>query len=299
MFGLTDMASCELTEIVHINCYGGDFVWRIKMRIAQLYISPGVQTFGDRLKEKYSLRDYTDKDSPAIFYGAFSASPPKILAHRSLAVILWAGTDVLRLLKAFREPDWGQTKKYKLIASKPNIHHICRSACLQEDFDSIGLKYHFLRVSPVLPEYFSVKPLGPDIYCYGVDRKPEKYGGEIIDRLKADFPLINFRSNCLEHETYQDYSQMQKIYRRCFLALRLTQHDGLPNTVLEMGLCGRKCVYNGDLPNALPYRNYQEIKRHIQVEHEKVGSPGDKVISQRIREMLDIPEDWLDTEFYV
>jgi len=268
------------------------------MRIKQLYTSPGVQTFGDRLRKKYNLREYNDKNSPAIFYGAFSASPPKILAHKSLAVVLWAGTDVLRLLKAFQESDWGQTKKYKLIASRKNIHHICRSAQLQRDFDSIGLKYHFVRVSPVLPEYFQVTSLGREIYCYGYDRKPEKYGGELIEKLKTDFPYITFRSHCLEHETYRTYSQMQEVYNRCFIALRLTAHDGLPNTVLEMGLCGRKCVFNGDLPNALPYKNYKDIKKHVFSEYNKVGGPGDTAVSVKIRDLLNISEDWLDTEFY-
>lgn len=268
------------------------------MRIRQIYTSPGVADFEARIQKRYNLIPYTNPKEPAIFYGCFSAAPPTILAHKSLAIVLWAGTDVLRLLKAFAKPDWGQTKHYKEIAKRSNIHHICRSKCLQNDFDSVGLKYHFLRVSPVISEYFQNTVLGSDIYCYGAARKPEKYGGEIIERLKVDFPGIKFRDHCLQHETYLPYEKIYKIYQKCFLGLRFTQHDGLPNTVLEMGLMGRNCIFNGDLPNSLSYETYEDIKKLIIQEYNKIGKTGDEVISQKTRELLDIGEDWLDTDWY-
>ena len=268
------------------------------MRIKQIYTSPGLSNFEDRIQKRYDLTGYTNPNEPAIFYGCFSASPPMILSHKSLAIVLWAGTDVLRLLKAFAEPDWGQTSKYKEIARRSSIHHICRSKCIKDDFDSVGLKYHFLRVSPVLPWNFQCSKLGPDIYCYGSARKPEKYGGEIIERLKKDFPRINFRDRCLEHETQISYEDMRKEYEKCFLGLRLTMHDGLPNTVLEMGLMGRNCIFNGDLPNALPYETYEDIKKIILQEQTKVGTMGNQNLTEEIRDMLAIGEDWLYTKYY-
>jgi hypothetical protein len=127
--------------------------------------------------------------------------------------------------------------------------------------------------------------------------KAEKYGGPRIQKLQKIFPDIKFLSKDLKNETLP-HEEMPSIYSQCFLGLRLTMHDGLPNSVLEMGLMGRRSVYNGDIPGAIPYTSFNGIVDAIQKERKKVGNSGNQEISNEIRGMLDISNDWLDTTFY-
>ena len=283
-----------------------------------------MKALGERLCAKYALLPYRDPNEPAIFYGIFPGACERILRHRSLAVLLWAGTDLQLLREAYRTLDrpslnkliqlaelpfesWlsftdvfraSTTNKMISAANLPNVRHISRSECLSNDFNIIGLRYKFARVSPVIPEYFPQVPLGNCVYCYGALRNSEKYGGDWIEQLKKDLPHIQFIDRCLEHETTISYGKMHTTYEKCFIGLRLTKHDGLPNTVLEMGLMGRKCVYNGDLPNAVPYNTYDDVKNIIEREYKNRGEPSHVGLAEKTRKLLDISDDWLQTVWH-
>jgi hypothetical protein len=148
------------------------------MRIKQIYVSKCLDHFRERMYQKYDLVPYTDPYSPAIFYGGFPTVVSSIIpSHKSIAVVLWAGTDALKLLQAYKQPSWKYSSPYKRMLGFTNCFHICRSNWLKEDFDCIRMQYRFLPVSPVLPEQFFLTPLGRDVYCYGAVRKPKVYGG--------------------------------------------------------------------------------------------------------------------------
>ena len=93
-----------------------------------------------------------------------------------------------------------------------------------------------------------------------------------------------------------------ELYKKCFIGLRFTSHDGLSNTVCEMGAMGRKMINNGDTPNCIPYdlNNIDKIVDDINQEYER--SRGDlfraSVISNQVNEFLNIGDDFLNTEFY-
>lgn len=269
------------------------------MRICQLYTSPGMSpSFAERMQKKYGLQEYRDRNQPAIFYGFFSAAPPVVAAHKSIGVILWAGTDALRLVSLRKGEKIPRREIVEKVLEMNNVYHICRSECIRRDFEFCKLPYKFVRVSPTYPWLFSPKPLGPSIYCYGQKFKPEKYGAEKVQRLREIFPGITFLSKDLINEPIP-YERMHLFYTQCFLGLRLTKHDGLPNSVLEMGLMGRKSVYNGDIPGSIPYNSFDDIVDTIKEERKKIGCPGSLKISNRIRDMLNISDDWLDTDFYI
>lgn len=269
------------------------------MRIRQLYVSPGMSAdWGDRLRRKYGLQKYKDRNQPAIFYGFFSAAPRVVISHKSIGIILWAGTDALRL---FNYKKYGKkipsSEVVEKVLEMEQMYHICRSEYIQKDFEYCGIPYKFLRVSPSYPWLFFPKSLGSCIYCYGYKFKPEKYGANTIQKLQRIFPDIEFLSKDLKDEMIP-YEEMFSVYEQCFLGLRLTSHDGLPNSVLEMGLMGRKSIYNGNIPGAIPYDSFNDIVDSIREERKKIGNLGDREISSEVRSMLDISDDWLDTDFY-
>ena len=86
------------------------------------------------------------------------------------------------------------------------------------------------------------------------------------------------------------------MYRRCFIGMRLTEHDGLAHTVTELGLMGRRCVWNGGSPNAIPYKNVDDVVVAIEAERECLPDP--EMVAEEMRAYLDIGTDWLDTEWY-
>jgi hypothetical protein len=94
---------------------------------------------------------------------------------------------------------------------------------------------------------------------------------------------------------------MMQIYKRCFIGLRFTEHDGLSNTVCEMGLMGRMVINNGDVPNCIHYdkNNIKDIIETIDFEwkHSEITDKT-KVVSDAVKTYLNIGEDFLNTEYY-
>jgi hypothetical protein len=111
------------------------------------------------------------------------------------------------------------------------------------------------------------------------------------------FPQIKF----IKTESVFDYSRQDllEVYKKCFLGLRLTQHDVVANTACEMGLMGRRMIWNGDLPNAIHYENnVDKIAELIRKEWENRSILDYKKTAQDVYDYLDVGEDWLDTGYY-
>ena len=81
-------------------------------------------------------------------------------------------------------------------------------------------------------------------------------------------------------------------YKSCFIGLRLTTHDGLPNTICELGLMGRRCIYNGQLPHSIPYSNADDIVESIEREF-KSRNEDNTLIANDMYDYLNIGDDWL------
>jgi len=90
---------------------------------------------------------------------------------------------------------------------------------------------------------------------------------------------------------------MHEVYTKCFIGLRLTAHDGFPNTVAELGLMGRKCAWNGASPNAIPWQSVDDLVAAIRTESESIGQENAE-LAARVRGYLDIGRDWLSPEYY-
>ena len=93
------------------------------------------------------------------------------------------------------------------------------------------------------------------------------------------------------HTTYKP-DQLDEIYKSCFLGLRLTKHDGLPNTVLELGLMGRNCIHNGNIPNCLNYNTVEDIIQIINEEYKKREIKSKNIVDD-VYDFLNIDNNWL------
>lgn len=56
---------------------------------------------------------------------------------------------------------------------------------------------------------------------------------------------------------------------------------------------GRKCVYNGNLPNAMPYKNVDDIVRIINEEYEKRHEDNQYIVDEMFN-YLNIDDSWME-----
>ena len=255
------------------------------MRIKQAFV--GSPFFKDAFLKKYGLEEYRLKDEPAIFFGCYHTNWRWVMAHQSIVVIIWAGTDATRILSGDRFHKF-------LCKNRHRIFHVAISKYIEKDLAMAGLAY---KSFPVLPHTVSgIEPLphGNSIYAYIPHIRPEFYGSQLVKQVKYHFPDIPV-IRC----STRDYSRddlIKYVYPKCFIGLRLTPHDGLSNTVIELALCGRRSVCNAGYPTTLPWKNIESVIRLIR--REKTNPPNPKEISDTVKKWLNVENDWLNVEFW-
>ncbi len=263
------------------------------MRIKQLYCNFG-KGFKEAFSKKYQMVNYTDILSPAVFFGCVAHRDLGVVYnHKGLCIIIWAGSDIKAIADENKVPInsiWIQMLKHR-----ENIKHIAISKWIADDLDKLGIKYYRLPILPHNNSDIHPCPLGSSVYMYQPDNP--LYNGGIYEKVKKNLPY-----NFIE-ATVHTYSreQLMEVYKDCFIGLRFTDHDGLSNTVCELGLMGRRVINNGDIPNCLPYETVEDVIRLVKREYEySILLPKimPEVISERVKCYLNITEDFLDTGFY-
>lgn len=229
------------------------------------------------------MKIYKDPFEPAIFYGMYQKDVTVLEKHKGLAIVIWRGSDILK-------------KKRLRLAIKKRAKHIAISSFITKDLKKAGVPYKFIPITGV--DYSKFKPfvLGNEIYVYALKSRFDFYGGKIISKIKK---RCKYKVNLVKESNMYSRKELFKIYSRCFCGLRLTPHDGVANTVIELGLMGRKCIYNGDTPNAIPWnrKNIDEILENINIESKKVGKT-DFSTSSKVKKYISVGEDWLDTGYW-
>lgn len=257
----------------------------------------GLHNFKNRIADKYGFIPYTTPDEPAVAFGIYHQNTiDKILHSNKLTIIVWAGTDVYDF--CFRP----KTMDYNGITQKKNVRHIAISKWISNDLSKCGISHICLPVNVVsiIKEKFKPVPLGTKIYTYSFALRPNLYGRAVIDAVKKRLPGVEFidinnPTNTPDLPFASD--KMPKIYGQCLMGLRPTAHDGCSNTVVELGLMGRRCIHNGWLPGSVPWNGVDDIVKTIREEQKKTGSTNN-LLAKQTAKYIDIPEDWLDTEFW-
>jgi hypothetical protein len=224
----------------------------------QLKISDSVIFFKDKLMEKYNLTEYTSINGPTIFFGMYDDNDYKVFSeHVGEKVIIWTGSDALKLIN---KKSWHNKLQ--------NSNNIAISSFINQTLNSINIKNVIKPITPT-KNLINIKPKGEFIYWYyNSDDKKDFYGGKIVEQIEklTKYKIIKTITNSFNHE------QLKDIYEKCFLGFRFTEHDGLSNTVVELGLMGRYCIHNGDTPNSLKYdkNDINHIIKLIDYEYSKI-----------------------------
>jgi hypothetical protein len=260
------------------------------MRIKQCRVSKQVESFRYYFRKRYDLGKYLDINSPVLFFGLYEhIDVKKLLLHnpQSLVVVLWGGSDILK------------QERIDAIRHLKNVKHIALSSFIQEDLRRNDLSCKLVPISTSKLKDLKCCPLGNEIHTYVPsvgDEFYKFYGGLIIEEVQKKCKYKINISMGFNHYSRED---LIKIYRRCFLGLRLTPHDGIANTVVELGVMGRKCIYNGGTPGSIKWSpdRIDEIVKNIECEAKNIGSINEK-LSNKWWMFLNTGNDWLNTKFW-
>lgn len=254
------------------------------MRIKQGRLSKGIGSF--KFLEKYGLSKYENPKKSSIFFGCYKYPQDfsTIINHEALGIIVWCGADSYMI----------NPQKLKAIKEKKNIQHIAISRFIEKDLRNAGISFKRLPINPG-KNIADPQSLGDSIYCYAPKYAYNYYGGKIIDELKEILPNEKFiiTKSCTQYPK----DQLIKLYKQSFIGLRLTKHDGLPNTVIELGLMGRRCIFNDNIPNAIHWWTIQDIIRIIKVEKLKIGQTNIQ-LTKAMFNFLNINDSWLNENYW-
>lgn len=263
------------------------------MRIRKTLIT--IESFQKPFKLKYGLRFYTpdnDKDEPLIAFGCYTKTAIAwLMAHRGFLVIVWSGGDAMNLRK------WGYFVKY-LKANEDRIFHIAYSHWIKKDLDDVGLKYIERVVLPVTFEWLKFEPEHDGkIYHYHNRSKGmySFYGTDLVNDLERRKKL-QFVKTAFGHVGVKS-QQMYDYYKSCYMGVRLTWHDNMSLSCIEMALMGRPSIFNGNIPGAIPFKDKDDARRLILEYHKNKPKPSQE-LADEMRKFVYDDEKWLDTEYY-
>jgi hypothetical protein len=262
------------------------------MKITQLYVSYDILAFGEHMKKKFHLDTYHDDCSPAIFFGCYRREDIAIISqHKSIAVVIWAGSDAMN------------PQLVDLVGGlKRGLHnpvfHIATSSFIENDLRRASVPFLRFNYYPKDEKIFTPVPIGNKVYIYSCQPRSDSqcfYGFDYIPVLKEAFPETEFIIQYSNPSTVS-FEKMPEIYSQVAVGLRLVPHDGCSCTVLELGFMGRKCLWNGCLPNAIPYNSIDDIISSIKKELSRTGET-DFQISEYCKRAI-AGNSWLETSTY-
>lgn len=261
------------------------------MRFTQAYVSPDLPFFESMFREKYDLAPYHDPYQPSLFYGCYRGDDvEKLRAHQSLGVVIWGGTDITLPYV------WQVLKPLKRTRLNP-LCFVAGSSYIAADMKYKEIPFLRRNVVPIQTEdFFQPKPLGTKVYVYlGAPHREHIYGAQLLPEIQERLPHVEFICHYSEPETLP-HLIMAQVYEECGIGLRLVEHDGCSCTVVEMGLMGRKCVWNADFPNAIPWKTVEDVVEAIEAELAQAGSVN-RELAESVRQAV-TQDDWLYTESY-
>ncbi|XWV24943.1 multiple glycosyltransferase domain containing protein [Tupanvirus deep ocean] len=302
--------TCSSINNIKLNMHRED------IPIKQIYIARHLRMgFGEVIKKSTDLQEYNDPYLPVIFYGVWSKEDLNVLiGNKSLKVIIWSGGDIN--YAPYREKHINDMviNNISEIKKLTKIVHISKSNFISKSLDSFGINH--MNIPYITVDYNKFKPVpkGNSIYVYTSPVMTKYYGSDLYEKIVEKYKNINFIFACCEasHQYimrtgykskynikyYKKDDLIDNIYPKCFLALRLTVHDGIANTVQELGLMGIKSVHNGNGPSCLNYNTFEDICRHIDNEIKTIGVC-DTELANKVKAYLKLSPDFYNTKFYI
>lgn len=292
------------------------------MKIKRLYAPWDMEYFGPAMMEKYGMEKYAPnnlhREEAAVFFGCYGrGSKIDVKSHIEYGirkgkynpiVIVWSGSDSTRLHEVGWFVDF-------LKQHKDRIFHIAHSHWIQTDLKHFGLDIIDKVIFPVDLKNFKFEgQKGTSVYHYGEQKvRPWYYGTDKIKELKKKWATPNIY---ITGPGVYRKEEVYEMYKDSFIGVRLTEHDNMALSCVEMGLMGRPSIFNGNIPCAIPYMEnpytYYEPRTRTQwiwqdeslmpkvanMILERRDLEPDKLLAEEMREFVYDDEEWLNTGYY-
>ena len=256
-------------------------------RVNCLAPSYSMGVWGDTLSKQYDLQSQVyHQDAPTMFFGCYTQRDlARILQHRGSGIMVWAGSDAMVYTEAI-----------EVLRVKDNLKHIAISHWIDKKLTARGIPHEYL-VIPLTdmslwwPDEKMYEEEEKLIYCYAPNNKTYRRFmlREVADKLPGGFGLV-----VVDNHTQYTKVELQTIYRKCFVGIRLTWWDGAAASAQELGLSGRRTIWNGQTPYSIGYTNVDSIVAAVLNEAE--NQPDQFEIAEATRSFLHTDQDWLNVE---
>lgn len=255
-------------------------------------VSPSLYaSFGEAFLSKFNLEDksniYEDSDEPTIYFGCYKQSDiDRIAKNKSkFKILVYGGTDATKV------------RNMSQIKNISNLYHVAISNFISDDLLMYRIPHKKVPITPIDHSNYDFKAnkLGEDIYIYiNSEAKSDIYGKDIYTEIMERLP--SYKYHICEYRSHSR-EELIEIYKKCFIGLRLIDHDGLSNTVIEMGIMGRYNIHNGGTPASLPYADIEDVIDHIERQSDWIGRKNIK-LSNRIKKYVTLSDEWKTSHFW-
>lgn len=181
----------------------------------------------------------------------------KVISH-------WIGTDVL-LAK--------ENKNFNKVLKYIDCNLTC-SPVLKEELKEIGIDAIEI---PIVPNWnntnYSKLPNKHAILVYLPEKKEEFYGLEYVKYVAEKYPELKFyivanNNDILKLKNVEflgrlSHEEMEKLYDKITILLRMPKHDGLSLMLMEALIKGKEIVYSYNFPYTRYATNKEEVKEEI------------------------------------
>lgn len=229
------------------------------MKIKQFFASESIKFTNDFYARKYNLQLVNDSgykhDEPCLFCGIYRKEDlHRLLNHKGLRMVLWGGGDAKN--KAVTE----------IVAMIENVINISQSHWITDALKESGIEdIKFVPLPHTDVEYWQPCPRGEKVYCYAPNEVYNRFLAEEVAKL-IPYETI-FTNACTQYSR----EQIREFYKQSFVGIRLRQFDGISATVQQMGLMGRRTIWNGKTPSAIPWKTISDIVKAVNDEYNNVG----------------------------
>jgi hypothetical protein len=203
-------------------------------------------------------------------HGSLFYIVPKLLGKR--VAIHWIGSDVLYAAS----PDRSLCQRLLLrLAYRMADLHLAVSQCLADELAQLGIAAVVLPLVPEMPAFPEDEvswPRAKRVYVYLPEASQKPYGADAVFRLAEEMADTEFLITSHSGEgaprapnlRYLGWVEdMEDVWRDVKVHLRLTEHDGLPQTVIEGLTRGRYVIWSYELPYCLRARSPEEAKEAL------------------------------------
>lgn len=251
--------------------------------IKQAYLAPSVKDFP--FLERLNLQPYTDPEAPALFIGCYTIEDFNlIVSHKGKGMVLWVGQDSIACVTM----GWHLwLKNFLHVTWLVNAEKILRQ---------------FLNVKLVNPMFiggeFYSSPLGNKIFAYAPSSYPDYHRIELINELalhyQGKYEFIIGDGTVSQAGWLNGVGD--KVYDECFIGLCLSGFAGGGQTIIQMGLKGRRVVSNVlNCQNSYFWETLDDVKRAIDYEAGNIGHTNE-ILSKIVRIQVMKSPTWINLE---